>query len=66
MHCAEGESRAGLMAALVRYAIDAWPLEKALEEAKLYRKGKNLRLKYIQWLTRGRKPPPGELPTYWG
>ena len=60
MHCAEGESRAGLMAALVRYAIDGWPLEKALEEAKLYRKGKNLRPKYIQWLTQwAASHPPG-------
>jgi hypothetical protein len=51
MHCAEGKSRAGLMAALVRYAIDGWSVEKALEEAKLYRKGKSLRPQYIQWLT---------------
>jgi protein tyrosine/serine phosphatase len=60
MHCAEGESRAGLMAALVRYAIDGWPLEKALEEAKLYRKGKSLRPKYVQWLTHwAASHPPG-------
>jgi hypothetical protein len=60
MHCAEGESRAGLMAALVRYAIDGWPLEKALEEAKLYRKGKSLRPKYVQWLTHwAESHPPG-------
>jgi hypothetical protein len=60
MHCAEGESRAGLMAALVRYAIDAWPLDKALEEAKLYRKGKSLRPKYVQWLTHwAESHPPG-------
>jgi Tyrosine phosphatase family len=60
MHCAEGESRAGLMAALVRYAIDGWPLAKALEEAKLYRKGKSLRPKYVQWLTHwAESHPPG-------
>jgi hypothetical protein len=60
MHCAEGESRAGLMAALVRYAIDGWPVEKALEEAKLYRKGRNLRPKYVQWLTHwAESHPPG-------
>ena len=60
MHCAEGESRAGLMAALVRYAIDGWPVEKALEEAKLYRKGKSLRPKYVQWLTQwAASHPPG-------
>lgn len=60
MHCAEGKSRAGLMAALVRYAIDGWPLEKALEEAKLYRKGKGLRPKYVQWLTQwAASHPPG-------
>ena len=60
MHCAEGESRAGLMAALVRYAIDGWPLDRALEEAKLYRKGKSLRPKYVQWLTQWAEGhPPG-------
>jgi protein tyrosine/serine phosphatase len=60
MHCAEGKSRAGLMAALVRYAIDGWPVEKALEEAKLYRKGKGLRAKYVQWLTQwAASHPPG-------
>jgi hypothetical protein len=60
MHCAEGKSRAGLMAALVRYAIDGWPLDKALEEAKLYRKGKSLRPTYVQWLTHWAKShPPG-------
>jgi hypothetical protein len=60
MHCAEGESRAGLMAALVRYAVDGWPLDKALEEAKLYRKGKSLRPKYVQWLTHWAEGhPPG-------
>jgi hypothetical protein len=65
MHCAEGESRAGLMAALVRYAIDGWPLDKALEEAKLYRKGKSLRPKYVQWLTQWAEshPPGGYRPT---
>jgi hypothetical protein len=60
MHCAEGQSRAGLMAALVRYAVDGWPLDKALEEAKLYRKGKSLRPKYVQWLTHWAEGhPPG-------
>ncbi|HWP34625.1 MAG TPA: tyrosine-protein phosphatase [Thermodesulfobacteriota bacterium] len=60
MHCAEGKTRTGVMAALYRYAVEGWALERALEEAKLYRKGKSLPSKYVDWLRRwAARHPPG-------
>jgi len=58
------------MAALVRYAIDGWPLERALAEARTYRRGEDLGPPYIAWLRRWaahhepashRLTPPGDL-----
>ena len=49
IHCAQGKDRTGLMAALTRYAVDGWPLERALEEARLY-SGKSLVKKHVAWL----------------
>jgi protein tyrosine phosphatase (PTP) superfamily phosphohydrolase (DUF442 family) len=37
VHCAGGQGRAGIMAALARYSIDGWDLGDALREAKAYR-----------------------------
>src|SRR5439155_515796 len=34
IHCKEGKYRTGLMAALVRYAIDGWSIDEALAEAR--------------------------------
>src|SRR2546425_12339464 len=34
MHCNAGRDRTAMMAALARYSIDGWPMEKALEEAR--------------------------------
>jgi hypothetical protein len=60
VHCYAGKDRTGVMVALFRYAIDGWPLEKALEEAKLYRAGKDLYPKYVEWLKRwAESHPPG-------
>ncbi len=60
VHCHGGKDRTGVMVALVRSAIDGWPVEKALEEAKLYRHGKDLSPKYVKWLKRwARSHPPG-------
>jgi len=50
IHCIAGKSRTGLMAALTRYAIDGWPLDRALDEAKHYRQGKDLSQKRVDWL----------------
>ena len=36
--------------ALARYAIDGWPMEKALAEAKTYRGGKDLAQFRVEWL----------------
>ncbi len=49
MHCSAGKDRTGMMAALARYAIDGWPLDRALAEAKLYR-GSDLAPKRVAWL----------------
>lgn len=37
VHCKGGQGRAGVMSALARYAIEGWPMERALSEAKRYR-----------------------------
>ena len=50
MHCSAGKDRTGMMAALARYAIDGWPLDKALAEAKQYRGGQDLAEKRVAWL----------------
>ena len=52
IHCKNGRGRTGVMAALVRYAIDGWPLERALAEARTYRRGEDLGPPYIAWLRR--------------
>src|SRR5215471_3501406 len=50
IHCVAGQSRTGLMAALTRYAIDGWPLDRALQEAKRYRQGRDLSKERVDWL----------------
>ena len=50
IHCSAGKDRTGMMAALVRYSIDGWPLNRALEEARQYRGGKQLSERRIAWL----------------
>jgi Tyrosine phosphatase family len=60
IHCTAGRDRTGMMAALARYSIDGWPLDKALEEARQYRDGKNLSDKRLAWLQAWAKThPPG-------
>lgn len=67
VHCAEGKDRTGMMVALARYAIDGWPMDKALEEAKTYRGGEPLARFRIEWLQKwaathqpGSERRPGE------
>jgi protein tyrosine/serine phosphatase len=50
IHCVAGQSRTGLMAALTRYAIDGWSLDRAFEEARHYRQGRVLSKKREDWL----------------
>ena len=50
--CKSGRARTGVMAALVRYAIDGWPLERALAEARSYREGEDLTRHHVAWLRR--------------
>ena len=60
MHCEAGRDRTGMMTALARYAVDGWPLEKALAEASLFRKGKPLHDNRIEWLQAwAARHPPG-------
>jgi hypothetical protein len=59
VQCAEGKDRTGMMAALARYAIGGWSMDKAVSEASLYRKGKPLADERINWLRDwARKHPP--------
>src|SRR5205823_11523407 len=58
--CKSGRDRTGVMAALVRYAIDGWPLERALAEARSYRGGEDLAPRYVAWLSHwAAAHPPG-------
>jgi len=50
IHCEAGRDRTGMMTALARYAVDGWPLEKALAEARTYRGGKDLEAARVEWL----------------
>jgi hypothetical protein len=50
MHCNAGRDRTGMMAALARYAIDGWPMDQAIDEARAYRHGKDLPRKRMAWL----------------
>jgi hypothetical protein len=50
IHCAAGKDRTGMMAVLVRYGIDSWPLDKALAESRSYRGGDDLPQKRLAWL----------------
>jgi protein tyrosine/serine phosphatase len=62
IHCEHGMGRAGTMAALARYAIDGWPMETALREARSYRLfGFRLNGEQRRWLNRWKdRFPPGE------
>lgn len=60
IQCAEGKDRTGMMAALVRYALDGWSMDDAINEASLYRKGKPLSDDRIKWLREWASAhPPG-------
>ena len=39
VHCAYGIGRAGLMVALYRYSVQSWPMDKAIEESRLFSGG---------------------------
>lgn len=52
IHCAAGRDRTGMMAALARYAVDGWPMDKALEEARSYRDGESLGKFRVAWLNK--------------
>jgi hypothetical protein len=60
IHCSAGRDRTGMMAALVRYSIDGWPLRRALDEARQYRDGKELSQRRVAWLRAwATEHPPG-------
>jgi len=61
IHCFAGRDRTSMMAALARYAVDGWPLNKALDEARSYREGEHLADVYVVWLKDwASKHPPGD------
>lgn len=39
VHCRGGIGRTGIMVALYRYAVQGWPLDKAIEESRLFQGG---------------------------
>lgn len=48
IHCRGGYGRTGTMVALYRYGIDGWPMDKAVQESRLFNGGASLAQK--QWL----------------
>ncbi|MDO8688956.1 MAG: tyrosine-protein phosphatase [Dehalococcoidia bacterium] len=50
IHCKVGLGRTGTLAALVRYAVDGWSMDEAIQEAKLYRGGVDLAPSQTAWL----------------
>jgi protein-tyrosine phosphatase len=61
MHCKVGVGRTGTMAALIRYAVDAWPLDQAIAEAIDYRGGNPLVQPQVTWLRQwAMTHPPGD------
>jgi protein tyrosine/serine phosphatase len=58
IQCAEGKDRTGMMAALARYAIEAWPLDEAIKESSLYRRGEPISDERIAWLRDWAKKHP--------
>lgn len=60
IHCSAGVGRTGMMAALARYSVDGWTLDRALDEARRYRGGKELSAIRVGWLRAWAKSyPPG-------
>jgi Tyrosine phosphatase family len=58
IHCSAGVGRTGMMAALARYSIDGWTLDRALDEARRYRGGKELSARRMAWLRAWAKSYP--------
>lgn len=50
IHCSAGRDRTGMMTVLIRYAIDGWPIDRALAESRTYRSGEDLSTKRLVWL----------------
>lgn len=53
VHCRGGIGRTGVLVALYRYEVDGWPMEKAIEESRLFRGGVNTPQKswLLAWAT---------------
>jgi protein-tyrosine phosphatase len=64
MHCKVGVGRTGTMAALIRYAVDGWTMEQAMEESLYYRGGIRLVTPQVRWLEdwAATHPPGSHLP----
>ena len=65
IHCKVGLGRTGTMAALIRYAVDGWPMDEAIKEARAYRGGVDLVQSQLDWLAQwaATHPPACHRPT---
>lgn len=52
VHCAEGEGRTGALIVLTRYAVDGWPMDRALAEADRYAASRALSSAQRIWLAK--------------
>ncbi|MFA6383528.1 MAG: hypothetical protein WCX17_03835 [Parcubacteria group bacterium] len=56
VHCRGGIGRAGIMVVLYRYAIQGWPLDKAIEESRLFQGG--ISEGQLKWVTKWTETHP--------
>ena len=48
IHCNAGTGRTGLMTALYRYAVESWPMDKALEEKASFGSNNKVQKKWLE------------------
>lgn len=56
VHCRGGIGRAGIMVVLYRYAVQGWPLDKAIEESRLFQGG--ISEGQLKWITKWAETHP--------
>lgn len=56
VHCAAGTGRTGLVMALYRYAVQGWPMDKAIEEKAMFGSNNKVQKKWLLKWAKNHKP----------